>query len=323
MANAALRVALVADNGQREGFRSFLESQGINLVVDVRFGVPLPRSLNDAEVLLVATNGSVAAQRLEGLLAQSPVPVLINEGCAGSSEIWSRELLAKLEGLARGPSELGRRMQTGGRPGLRVVAQVSSVQPGAMRVVVLGGSIGGPEAVTRFLRALPCHLPLVFLLAQHISRRFQDLLAAQLNRSSGWQVAVLSDRHRLEPGWVWLLPADSRVSVEPSGMLRLCPDAWESVQKPDINAVLSGVANSFGARSGAIMFSGLKGDGAQGCEVVARHGGFVWTQSAKSCTLANLPMAVERSAVVEFSGTPEQLAQQLAFRCRQQSTTIN
>lgn len=71
------------------------------------------------------------------------------------------------------------------------------------------------------------------------------------------------------------------------------------------------------------MFSGLQGGGAQGCETIARHGGFVWTQTAQSCTLANLPAAVQRSAAVEFSGTPEQLAQELAFLCRQQSTTIN
>lgn len=322
-AAAALRIALVSDNGQRDGFRSFLARQGIEVVFDAQLGAPLPRSWNGAEVLLLAINSGVSGQRLEELLGQSPLPVVVNKGGVGNSETWSHELLAKLEGLAHSASEVERCLQTRVPLDPHVVAQASPAHDSELRVVVLGASIGGPEAVARFLRALPSDLPLVFVLAQHIPERFQDRLAAQLNKSSGWRVAVLSDQQQLQPGWVWLLPAQHKVAIDPSGMLTRCADAWGSVQKPDINAVLNGVGNSFGARSGAIMFSGLQGDGAHGCETIARRGGFVWTQTAQSCTLANLPTAVQRYAAVDFSGTPEQLAQKLVFFCRQQSTTIN
>ena len=322
-AAAALRVALVAENGQRNGFRSFLVRQGIDVVLDAQLGAPLPRSWNGAEVLLLAINSGVSGQRLQELMGQSPLPVVVNKGGVGNSEIWGHELLAKLEGLAHSVSEVGRWLQTHAPQAPHVVAQGSPAHGPNLRVVVLGASIGGPEAVARFLRALPSDLPLVFVLAQHIPERFQDRLAAQLNKSSGWRVAVLSDQQQLQPGWVWLLPAQHKVAIDPSGMLTRCADGWDSAQKPDINAVLDGVANSFGARSGAIMFSGLQGGGARGCETIARRGGFVWAQTAQSCTLANLPAAVQRSVAVDFRGTPEQLAQELAFLCRQQSTTIN
>lgn len=322
-AQSALRVALLADGKQGVGFRALLEGEGVEVVLDEPLGLPLPRSWNDAEVLLVAMGDAPAGTQLESLLAQSPVPVVFNQGGVGSSETWSRGLLAKLEGLARAASQQACWSGLRGRPDLRVVPPALSVGDKAMRVIVLGASMGGPNAVASFLRELSCDLPLVFLLAQHISEPFQDLLARQLGKSGGWRVAVLSGQRQLEPGHVWLLPAQSRVAMASSGLLRACAQPWESIQKPDINAVLGSAANAFGARCGAIMFSGLGGDGAQGCEMVARHGGFVWAQSSESCAVASLPAAARRSVRVEFSGTPEQLAHELASRCRLDRTSIN
>ena len=71
------------------------------------------------------------------------------------------------------------------------------------------------------------------------------------------------------------------------------------------------------------MFSGLGQDGSLGCAAVAEHGGFVWTQSPESCVIASMPEATRRSCNVEFSGTPEQLAQVLVTSCYSVSTSIN
>lgn len=320
---AGLRVALVADNRHADRFRAFLVKQGVDVVFDAQFGVAPPRSWNGAEVLLIAVDCRVSGQRLEGLLAQSTVPVLVATGGLGSGELWRRGLLAKLEGLAHQAAETRARLPADARPGLRVGADGGSAEDSELRVVVLGASIGGPEAVARFLSMLPCDLPLVLLLAQHIHARYQERLAVRLSSLSGWRVAVPSGQERLEPGRMWVLPAKTRIVIDRSGTLHTRAEAWRSTQRPDINAVMGDVANSYGARSGAIMFSGLRGEGAQGCEAIARHGGFVWTQTAGSCALANLPAAVQRSVAVDFSGTPEQLAQQLAVRCGQQAMTIN
>jgi chemosensory pili system protein ChpB (putative protein-glutamate methylesterase) len=320
---SALRVALLADTKQRSGFRAFLEREGVEVVLDEQLGLPLPHSWNGADVLLVAMNDKLGEVQLESLLAQSPVPVVLNQGGMGRSESWGRGLLVKLEGLARAASHEARLSGARARPDLRIIPRSTSGDKSATRVVVLGASMGGPKAVARFLQELPGDLPLVLLLAQHISEPFQDLLAEQLDRCGAWRVAVLSGEQKLEPGRVWLLPAQSRVAMDPHGLLRCCPEPWTAVQKPDINAVLIDAANAFGARCGAIVFSGLGGDGARGCERIARHGGFVWAQSSESCAVANLPAAARRSGRVEFTATPEELARELASRCQMHSTSIN
>ena len=58
----------------------------------------------------------------------------------------------------------------------------------ARNVWVLGASLGGPEAVKRFLRALPVDIPATFILTQHLGANFVALLAEQLDRVSGMRV---------------------------------------------------------------------------------------------------------------------------------------
>ena len=139
--HAGLRVGLLADARQRSGFRAFLERQGVQVVLDAQPGAPLPQSWNDAQVLLVAISDSVAALQLESLMQRSPVPVVLNRGGIGRSESWGRGLLGKLEVLAgAGPHN---------RPELRVIPLAQSGNRSAARIVVLGGSLGGPKAVAR------------------------------------------------------------------------------------------------------------------------------------------------------------------------------
>jgi chemosensory pili system protein ChpB (putative protein-glutamate methylesterase) len=318
-----LRVALMADARQRAGFRAMLESEGAEVVLDGQLGAPVPERWNGAEVLLVDLGAQPCRRQIEALLEKSPVPVLLNQGGVGSTQRWTRTLLAKLEALDGNRFEKVRERSGQARPELRVVEGGGIRQVTPPQVIVLCGSMGGPQAIARFLSELSVGLPIAFLLIQHISETYQDLLVEQLDRCGAWRVAMLGEAQQLEPGHVWMLPAETRISVDSAGSVRRDTRPWESAQRPDINAVLSGVAEVFGPGCGAIMFSGLGGSGAQGCELVVRRGGFVWTQSSESCVIARLPEEAIRSGRVEFSGTPEQLARELARRYQTPSYHLN
>ncbi|GMQ88076.1 MAG: chemotaxis protein CheB [Gammaproteobacteria bacterium] len=320
---AVLRVALLAEKYQRNEFRALLESEGMEVVLDDRFDLPLPDVLNGAEVLLVDMSDRPDRYQVQDVLDQSPVPVLLNQGGIGSSTIWQRRLLGKLQSLAN------RSMLNAGsnthhiRPELRVVHDQGNGRAEAPWLVVLGASIGGPRAVAQFLQALPNELPVVLLLAQHISESYQDLFAKQLDRCSTWSVAVLGEEQTLAAGQAWVVPSESHIEMAADGIIRRSGGPWESVHRPDINTVLKSAAKTFGKRCGAIMFSGPGQDGSLGCAAIAEHGGFVWTQSPESCVIAGMPEATRRSCRVELSGTPEQLAQTLVTRCQSESASIN
>ncbi len=318
-----LRVALLAEKYQRDEFRELLESEGMEVVLDYGFGLPLPDVLNSAEVLLINMIDRPDHSQVQDILDQSPVPVLLNQGGIGSSTIWQRRLVGKLQTLANRSMPNASSNAHHSRPELRVVHDQGNNKAEAPWLVVLGASIGGPGAVAQFLRALPDELPVVLLLAQHISDSYQDLLAEQLDRCSTWPVAVLGEQQTLEAGQVWIVPADNPIEMAKDGTVRRSGGPWDSARRPDINAVLKSAAKTFGKRCGTIIFSGLGQDGSLGCVAIAEHGGFVWTQSPESCAIASMPEATRRSCNVELSGTPEQLAQMLMARCQSESASVN
>ena len=320
---ATLRVALLAETVERKEMRMLLENQGIDVVFEGDCGLTLPTAWNEADVVLLTARDLLERKQIQDALQKSPLPVLLNQGGIGLSESWRRRLVSKLRVLAvRGvPNALNRSRHP--RPEFRLVADSGSDRRKIPWLVVLAASIGGPKAVACFLQALPEKLPVTFLLAQHISEAFQDLLVEQLDRCSAWPVAMLGEGQNIEPGQVWMVPAKNRIELNSRGTIRRSARTWESMQRPDINAVLRGAADAFGAQSGAIMFSGLGKDGTQGCASISRRGGFVWTQSSESCVISNLPEAARRSCKVELSGTPEQLAQALAGRCKPDRSSVN
>lgn len=320
---AALRVALLAQDCQRGEFRALLENEGIEVVLDGRFDLPLPQSWNGAEVLLIDMEDTPKRQEVESVLQQVQVPVLLNAGGIGESAIWYRRLVGKLQTLANHAAPGAHLNSARQRPDLHLVQEQDAGNGEAVWLIVLGASIGGPRAVARFLQVLPPDLPVVILLAQHISETFQDLLVEQLDRCSEWPVALLGKTQIVEPGQVWLVPAERRIEIERSGEIRRTEDGWLSPQKPDIDGVLRAAATAFGSQCGAIMFSGLGKDGTRACEEVSRQGGFIWAQSAESCVIANMPEAARRCCRVEFSGTPEELAQALVGQCRIEQLSIN
>ena len=320
---ATLRVALLADRIERNEIRVLLEKQGMEVVLEGDSGLPLPAAWHGADVLLLIMRDQLDLDRIQQVLQQSPVPVLINRGGIGGSEIWQCRLVGKLRALSeRGVLNAIVRTRHH-QSAFRVVQDGNAGKNETLWLVVLGASIGGPKAIARFLQALPDKLPVTFLLAQHISESFQGLLVEQLDRCSAWPVAMLGEGQSIEPGQVWMVPARHRIEMNAGGTIRRSDRAWESTQRPDINAVLCNAAETFGAQCGAIMFSGLGKDGTQGCASISRRGGFVWAQSSESCVISNLPEAARRSCKVELSGTPEQLARALTGRCKPERTSIN
>jgi chemosensory pili system protein ChpB (putative protein-glutamate methylesterase) len=320
---AALRVALLAHDCERGEFRALLEDEGIEVVIDGRPDLPLPRDWRGADVLLVDMDDQPDRAQVESLLQNAPVPVLLNAGGVGSSVIWHRRLVGKLQILANRAVPHARIRAPRLRPDLQLVQGQADLGPETPWLVVLGASIGGPKAVARFLQALPVDLPVTFLLGQHISEAFQDLLVEQLDRCSRWPVAVLGDSQTIEAGQVWLVPSECRIAIDERGMRRRSEEAWQSAQRPDIDALLHSVASVFRSRCGVILFSGLGKDGSRGCQAITGNGGFVWVQSSESCVIPNMPDAARRCCAVELSGSPEELARALATRCQTAQLSIN
>ncbi|MCH8542168.1 MAG: chemotaxis protein CheB [Alcanivorax sp.] len=266
-------------------------------------------------------------QFLDDLLENAAAPILFCDGqaparIAAEYPRWERRLLAKLldyVGKPRIREELETLVPAAApaRP-IATPREFESLPRGQApeQVWVLGASLGGPAAVKQFLDCLPPELPVAFFLAQHIDGGFLDTLAKVLCRDNGFHCDVGRDGMALQAGQVLLAPVDYEVTFTGSGQLCSSGKPWEGPYSPSIDQAIQNVSMAFGARAGAILFSGMGNDGAIAAPAMAATGAPVWAQSADSCAVSSQPDASRDTGCVSYSGDPEQLARQLVEHVR-------
>jgi chemosensory pili system protein ChpB (putative protein-glutamate methylesterase) len=329
----ALKVALIADAGeQRERLRELLGRHGLALVFEASLAGLADDGLARAqpEVILIDLVEEPDMLGLEALIESAPAPILFSESRMATGHSWDDKLVHKLVMLARREARqppaveplAAKKAPLPSRPTLKVVGDEPAIAPQrATTLCVLGASIGGPDAVKRFLAALPVEVPVAFLLAQHIGAGFDQRLAEQLNRATALPVRKACHGDRLQHGEVLVVPTGGRLELDGEGRVALTDEAWHGPYNPTINDVLVSAVHGFGERCGAILFSGMGDDGAQGAVQVADAGGYVWAQDEASCVISSIPDAARRRGVVDFSGTPEELARQLLESCARRAAS--
>lgn len=179
------------------------------------------------------------------------------------------------------------------------------------RVWVLGASIGGPESVREFLALLPRDFPALFLVAQHLGSEFVDLMIQQLAKATPLTVRTPGHGDRASHGEVLVVPTSQRLLVGEDGVVVLERDQEEHAFSPSIDRVLRDVADRFGAKAGAIIFSGMSDDAAEGCRYLAGKGGHVYAQEPDTCVISTMIDGVCETGVVGFLGSPQALAEKL------------
>lgn len=345
-----LRAVLISDSPpQRHRLQNLLEQDGIEVVLSQPPEVQVLGLLEQGDIadllLLDLDEHALDDEFLAELFERSPLPILVNDratqGDGDTLSRWSEKLLAKIHGMAA-PSAEGE-PRAGAKPSAEaerpvpepgeleggapvepigvlaldldldeeIAAGLALEQGAASRVWVLGASLGGPQAVKRFLAALPPDLPIGFMLAQHIGAAFLPVLAQILSKEAHYRVLPPEVDRLLKHGEVVLAPVEHSLRLLPSGRIDFGPAPTEGFYRPSVDEVMIEVARCYGEHCGAIVFSGLGNDGAKGCRVIAAAGGVVWAQVATSCVNSSMPDAARGTGVVRFSADPEGLAANL------------
>lgn len=182
------------------------------------------------------------------------------------------------------------------------------------RVILLGASIGGPDALRSFLGELPADFPAVFVLAQHLDSGFFERLADQLQKISKLPVKLPQDGARIGLGEILVIGSGERARLDRKGNLSLEPFEVRPAYSPSIDQMLKDAADTFGAQATAIIFSGMAGDAIEGAAYLVSRGGEVWVQDAASCVVSSMVDGIQSRGLSEFSGSPRELARQCITR---------
>jgi two-component system chemotaxis response regulator CheB len=160
-----------------------------------------------------------------------------------------------------------------------------------VKVVVIGASWGGLYALTDLLGALPANFPAPLAVVQHRAPDVDDSrLAKVLGRRSVLPIRDAEDKERLEPGHIYLAPADYHLVVEEDHFELTVDDAvqWS---RPSIDVLFESAAQSHGRDVIAVLLTGFGRDGASGLARVRAAGGDTIVQEPKTAMQPAMPQA--------------------------------
>jgi two-component system, chemotaxis family, protein-glutamate methylesterase/glutaminase len=215
-------------------------------------------------------------------------------GLAEAMAGLATELQAKVKAAAR--ARVGMRRAPPPAPRVR---ERSHRVPG--RIVVIGASTGGVEALKVVLMGLPPDCPPT-LITQHMPPRFTAAFAERLNRECPMTVSQAVQDELIEPGHVYIAPGSHHLELHRNGgrnICRLSEAPPVSGHRPSVDVLFRSAARAAGKSAVGVILTGMGKDGAEGLLEMRQAGAVTLGQNEESSLIYGMPrVAFERGGVI-------------------------
>lgn len=186
-----------------------------------------------------------------------------------------------------------------------IITEMANFQP---RIVAIGGSTGGPNALISLFREMgPVPVPVV--ITQHMMEIFTAILARQIKQETGIDCYEGQEGMLLEPSKVYLAAGGKHMMLKRSGRgvaIRLDDGPPENFCKPSADAMIRSAVEVYGADVLGIILTGMGKDGLAGCDAIAKAGGRVLVQDQETSIVWGMPGSVANAglatAILPVSG---------------------
>ena len=167
------------------------------------------------------------------------------------------------------------------------------------KIVCIGASTGGPQALKQVLFDLPKSLPVPVLIVQHISNGFLQGLVNWLHDNTGHNIKIAAQDEILEAGVIYFAPEDTHIQVSSKRRVILSQNPAVNGIRPTIAEMFSSVAANFGEGCVGVLLTGMGRDGADGLLQIRNNGGYTIAQDKETSIIFGMPgEAVKLGAAV-------------------------
>ena len=170
-----------------------------------------------------------------------------------------------------------------------------------MRLVVIGSSTGGPQALQTVITGLPENFPCPVVIVQHMPAGFTNALAGRLNSVSRMHVREAQDGEILEAGCVYIAPGNYHLRIRHTSGLRrivLSDEPPVGNHRPAVNVMYDSVAH-LGKDVVAVILTGMGNDGREGMRKIKENGGYCIAQDEATCVVYGMPKSVIEAGLVD------------------------
>jgi two-component system chemotaxis response regulator CheB len=192
-----------------------------------------------------------------------------------------------------------------------------ALEAASERVVLIGTSTGGPQALSHLLRALPANFPAPIAIVLHIPAGYTGPLAQRLNASCQIEVLEAEEGLELRPGRAILAQAGVHLRLVSSGdtiKVRLDSEPSDSVHRPAVNVLFESAALALGKRALGVVLTGMGDDGLTGSQAIVTAGGQVLTETEASCIVYGMPRVVKEAGLSAAEASLEHMAAEIMSR---------
>ena len=228
-------------------------------------------------------------------------------------DVIARELISKIRVAAK--SQLVHLPEP--KPAVKKAASNRRVAS-PNKVVAIGISTGGPQALQYLLSEIPADFPAAFLIVQHMPEGFTSMFARRLDETCGIEVKEAKSGDLLVAGRALICPGNKHMKIKrmPLGDVILLTDGERvNGHRPSADVLFRSVADEFGERAIGLLMTGMGEDGAEGLGLIKAAGGLTIAQAEESCVVFGMPRAgIERGHAMRVVGL-DQLAGTLQAQC--------
>ncbi len=271
----------------------------------------LLRARPEARVLMVSTltkrNAEISFKALAlGALDYVPKPETNRE--ITTLPDFREEVIRKIKALGA-PRRGAAAFADAGRAVVPFKQRAFSLVP--PRVIAVGSSTGGPQALTSLFETLAPSLGRIpVLVAQHMPPMFTTILAERLARATGREAKEGVDGEPLRPGTIYVAPGERHMTVHRSVPPQLSITKGPPVNfcRPAVDPLFASVAAAFGPAALGIVLTGMGQDGAAGVRAIADAGGSVMAQDEASSVVWGMPGAAAATGACAAFLPPREIA---------------
>ncbi|HDW1573967.1 TPA: protein-glutamate methylesterase/protein glutamine deamidase [Escherichia coli] len=271
---------------------------------------------------------------LEKLMRLRPMPVVMVSSLTGKgSEVTLRALelgaidfvtkpqLGIREGMLAYSEMIAEKVRTAAKASLAAHKPLSAPTTlagpllSSEKLIAIGASTGGTEAIRHVLQPLPLSSP-ALLITQHMPPGFTRSFADRLNKLCQIGVKEAEDGERVLPGHAYIAPGDRHMELSRSGanyQIKIHDGPAVNRHRPSVDVLFHSVAKQAGRNAVGVILTGMGNDGAAGMLAMRQAGAWTLAQNEASCVVFGMPReAINMGGVCEVVDLSQVSQQMLA-----------
>lgn len=230
---------------------------------------------------------------------------------------YATEITGKLRAAAQ--AKIRRQLPLSIAPRLTADAVLPSVSnriASTEKLIIIGASTGGTEAIKEVLIRMPPDCPGI-LVTQHMPEAFTKSFADRLNNLCKIAVKEAENHERILPGHAYIAPGHSHLLLKRSGanyMTELSQAPPVNRHRPSVDVLFRSAANYAGKNAVGVILTGMGKDGAAGMLEMKQAGAYNLAQSEETCVVFGMPKEAIAVGAVDAAVALQDMAKQILLR---------